>query len=83
LGIAYLISSDERDNSTLYLASSSVGALSGFWLMYRAYAKNQNRSEESFESQNLQIVPSVLVAQRNNECDQESVVPGIRVSYTF
>ena len=36
LGLAYLIAPEDSDDSALFLTSSSVGAATGFWLMYRA-----------------------------------------------
>jgi hypothetical protein len=60
LGLAYLVSSDENDNSTLYLASGAVGATAGFWLMYRANARTALISPKGI-SMNLQIVPQGLI----------------------
>jgi hypothetical protein len=60
LGLAYLISS-EGDNSALYLTSSSLGALGGFWLMYRSFAQSAKKAEKSF-SWNINVLPEGLVA---------------------
>jgi hypothetical protein len=47
LGVAYLVSSEDEDNSVLYLTSSSIGAAGGFWLMYRPYAERARTGSES------------------------------------
>lgn len=66
LGLAYLVSSDENDNSTFYLASSAAGATAGFWLMYRANARKTLVSPKGV-SMNFQLQPvgiASLIADR-------------------
>jgi len=60
LGLAYLVSSDENDNSTFYLASSAAGATAGFWLMYRANARKALVSPKGV-SMNLELQPAGLI----------------------
>ena len=58
LGLAYLISDD---NTTLYLASSAIGAASGFWFMYRSYAPSA-RTANKYSSLNIALKPEALLA---------------------
>lgn len=51
LGLAYLVSDEERDNSTFYLASSAIGAASSFWLMYRNYERGMAVSNKELPFQ--------------------------------
>ncbi len=61
LGIAYLVSSEDDDNTTLYLTSSSIGAAVGFSLMYRSYAQSARTSEKG-SSWDINIIPEGLFA---------------------
>lgn len=61
LGVAYLVSSEDEDNSVLYLTSSSIGAAGGFWLMYRSYAQDALTSYPG-SSLNINIKPEGLFA---------------------
>ena len=61
LGVAYLVSSEEEDNSVLYLTSSSIGAAGGFWIMYRSYAQSARTSDKG-SSLNINIKPEGLFA---------------------
>ena len=61
LGIAYLVSSEDADNSALYLAGSATGATGGFWLMYRSYARSAHKSQNSFLG-NIKVIPEGLIA---------------------
>lgn len=80
LGLAYLISSEENDNSTLYLTSSAAGATTGFWLMYRANARKAFVSRKGF-SMNLQVMPQALVTGR--VCGGHKPMPFLNLSMQF
>ncbi len=41
-GLAYLLSSENNDNSSLFLTSSAIGATGGFWLMYNYFSPRAN-----------------------------------------
>ena len=46
-GLAYVVSSDDADNRTRYLAASALGATVGLWLGYRAFADDARTSTEA------------------------------------
>ena len=47
LGCAYLFSSDEDDNTRLYLSTSAIGAAAGFGLLYNSYTNKARSVAES------------------------------------
>ena len=46
-GLAYVVSSDDADNRTRYLAASALGATVGLWLGYRAFADDARTSTDA------------------------------------
>ncbi|MDP8238871.1 MAG: hypothetical protein P9X24_07265 [Candidatus Hatepunaea meridiana] len=74
-GFAYLVSSDDKDNSALYLSSSAIGATTGFWLMYRSYSQSAQTSPKDF-LWNFRIVPEgLLVHAMNNRISSDLRTP--------
>ncbi len=85
LGVAYLVSSEDEDNSVLYLTSSSIGASCGFWLMYRSYAQSARTSNKD-SSLNINIKPEGLLALAMGKVispAQKSPLPLLTVTYRF
>jgi len=84
-GLAYLLSSDDDDdvNSTLYLTSSSAGAIAGYWLMYRSLAKSATITENS-SSWKINLHPEALVVMVNGKnSNSHFVAPLITAWYQF
>jgi hypothetical protein len=46
-GLAYLVSSENNDNSSLFLTSSAIGATGGFWLMYNYFSPRSNSTMQT------------------------------------
>jgi len=61
LGVAYLVSSDDDDNSALYLTLSALGATGGFLLLYPSFARRAQAHEKS-SSWNIRFAPEGLLA---------------------
>jgi hypothetical protein len=60
-GFAFLVSPEDDENSVLYLTSSSIGAVGGFWLMYHSFAQSA-RTGDVNSSWNIDIRPEGLFA---------------------
>ena len=59
LGCAYLFSSEQDDNTRLYLSASAIGATTGFGLLYKSYSpKNRHVAESSW---NINLRPETLI----------------------
>jgi hypothetical protein len=46
-GLAYLVSSENNDNSSLFLTSSAIGATGGFWLMYNYFSPRAGSTNQA------------------------------------
>ena len=85
LGVASLVSSEDDNNSTLYLTSSSIGAAGGFWLIYRSYAQSARTSNKD-SSLNINIKPEGLIALAMDKVispAQEIPLPLLTLTYRF
>ncbi len=86
LGAAYLVSSDDNDNSTLFLTSSSIGAVGGFWLMHRSYAQSTRISEKNDSLLSISINPESLLAltmNKNTTHVHDINLPLLTLTYRF
>ena len=82
LGVAYLISSEDSDNSLLYLSASSIGAAAGFGLMYSSYAP---KAASSFMGK-IRIVPEGLLSFAMGDKLARAgrmPIPLVRLAYEF
>lgn len=75
LGLGYLVSSENHDNSTLLLAGSAAGAGVGYALMYRSFAR---QAKVAGAPGNLDIVVDPLALVR-----RDGALPAFRLSYRF
>jgi len=83
LGTAYLITDD--DDATIYLVSSSVGATTGFWLMYRTF-DHKTRTSENNSSWNINILPEGLISYaltKKSERTKNLNCQFLRISFEF
>lgn len=76
LGTAYLISSEDRDNSTLYLASTAIGASAGFWLMYKNF-REKAPIEAGIQPLEIGFHPEIFLSTFNRK-NKNPVLPGPR-----
>jgi hypothetical protein len=85
LGCAYLFSSEDGDNNTLFLSASSVGAAAGFFFMYRSFAGDA-RVDEPGSSLNINFTPEgmlTLAMGGNSKYLTEGHIPIVRVDFRF
>lgn len=75
LGLGYLVSSENGDNSTLLLAGSAAGAGVGYVLMYRSFAR---QAKVAGVPGNLDVVVDPLALVR-----RDGALPAFRLSYRF
>ncbi|MBO8131474.1 MAG: hypothetical protein H0Z29_08165 [Candidatus Marinimicrobia bacterium] len=65
-GIAYLISSEKKYDTTIYLTLSSIGATAGFWLMYKNF-KDKAQIEEANLPLEIGFYPETLLTALNRK----------------
>ncbi len=82
LGMAYLISSNNSDNSGLYLTASSLGATAGFWLMYSSVAKKA-QIENNKLSLNLSLIPQKIPLDKKGMFATAKPVPTLKLTCSF
>jgi len=83
LGGAYLVSSENAENSSLFLTSSSIGAMAGFWLMYRSFEQEAQISEKG-SSWNFNFNPEGLVfLALSRSSVQKRPVPLLTCNFRF
>lgn len=75
LGLGYLVSSENGDNSTVLLAGSAAGAGVGYALMYRSFAR---QAKVARGPTNLDVVVDPLALAR-----RDGTLPAVRLSYRF
>ncbi len=83
LGCAYLISSEDADNRNLFLSSSAMGGIAGFFFMYRAFS-GQAKGGESNTSWNINLAPEgVLSLTLNRGTHPACHIPIVRAQCRF
>lgn len=85
LGCAYLIASEDGDNRNLFLSSSAMGGLAGFFFMYRAFS-GEAKKGESNSSWNINIAPEGLLSltlNRGKGAHPACHIPFVRAQYRF
>jgi len=83
-GLAYLVSEDDDDN-TIYLTSSAIGAMTGFWLMHKSANKQLRKPWES-DAFNFRIMPESLLIMALNKRNDKTIsapLPLITLGYRF
>ncbi len=75
LGLGYLLSSENGDNSTVLLAGSAAGAGLGYALMYHSFAR---QAKVARGPANLDVVVDPLALAR-----RDGALPAIRLNYRF
>lgn len=84
LGCAFIVSSDD-DNSELFLASSSIGAVIGFWATYNAFRQSA-QSNKSESSLNINIEPQGLLSfimDKEKNSISKKPVSLLKISFKF
>ena len=75
LGVGYLTSSENGDNSTVLLAASAIGAGVGYGLMYHSFAR---QAKVGIRPDQLDVLVDPLALVR-----RDGSLPAVRVSYRF
>ena len=85
LGLAYLIAPEDKDNSAFFLSSSSIGAATGFWLMYRAL-KDDASVQKGELSLDIKFHPEGflgLAMEQKNRAANRYTFPMLTVNCSF
>ena len=85
LGVGYLVTSEESDaKSEIYLTSSSLGAILGFWGTYNAFAKNNFDISKNLPLKfNFSPVGLALLADKNRLIPKNKPFQLIKLEYVF
>lgn len=82
LGAAYLVTSQNQDNSILYLTASAVGAATGFWLMVRSFEQTASVEDENLSIQ-VHVNPAGVLRLATGRQSSAKTSPLLQVNCVF
>ena len=85
LGLAFLVTPQDRDDATTYLSLSSIGAIGGFWGAYSLFAKEakENTHKFSWDINFAPLVQKPISESRLFFPPSQKVVPAVTLKIEF